>query len=132
MQVSAQTEVVLFRDKFAITAKNAICISTINYHGFPYGRYLDLKSADDNGAVFCTYLDSAKGKNIQKNPAVAKTVLWGLPDYQARLIGEATSSQANQLGRVPYTSFLTRYKIQYRGINAVTRLTIGAIIKHMP
>ncbi|PUA27393.1 MAG: pyridoxamine 5'-phosphate oxidase [Cellvibrio sp. 79] len=69
--------------------KSAVCISTIDENGFPSGRFVDLKSADENGFVFCTYLDSAKGKHIQQNPKVALTVWWDHVGYQVRVIGEA-------------------------------------------
>ncbi len=69
--------------------KSAICISTINEQGFPSGRFVDLKSVDENGFVFCTYLDSAKGKHIQHNPKVAMTIWWDHVGYQVRVIGEA-------------------------------------------
>ena len=69
--------------------KSAICISTIDENGFPSGRFVDLKSADENGFVFCTYLDSAKGKHIQQNPKVALTVWWDHVGYQVRVRGIA-------------------------------------------
>ncbi|WP_039915379.1 pyridoxine/pyridoxamine 5'-phosphate oxidase [Cellvibrio mixtus] len=69
--------------------KSAICISTIDEHGFPSGRFVDLKSVDENGFVFCSYLDSAKGKHIEQNPKVAMTLWWDHIGYQVRVIGEA-------------------------------------------
>lgn len=70
--------------------KSAVCISTIDENGFPSGRFVDLKSVDDSGFTFCTYLDSAKGKHIQQNSKVALTVWWDHVGYQVRVIGEAT------------------------------------------
>lgn len=69
--------------------KSAICISTIDENGFPSGRFVDLKSVDDDGFVFCTYMDSAKGKHIQQNPKVAMTVWWDHVGFQIRVMGEA-------------------------------------------
>lgn len=69
--------------------KSAICISTIDEDGFPSGRFVDLKFVDEEGFVFCTYLDSAKGKHIQLNPKAALTVWWDHVGYQVRVIGEA-------------------------------------------
>jgi pyridoxamine 5'-phosphate oxidase len=69
--------------------KSAVCVSTIDEDGFPSGRFVDLKSVDEDGFVFCTYLDSVKGKHIQKNPKVAITVWWDHVGYQVRIIGEA-------------------------------------------
>ena len=48
----------------------------IDESGFPNGRFVDLKSVDENGFTFCTYLDSAKGMQIQINPKTAMTVWW--------------------------------------------------------
>lgn len=70
--------------------KSAVCVSTIDENGFPSGRFVDLKSVDDDGFTFCTYLDSAKGKQIQRNPKVAITVWWDHAGYQVRIVGEAT------------------------------------------
>jgi pyridoxamine 5'-phosphate oxidase len=69
--------------------KSAVCVSTIDEDGFPSGRFVDLKSVDEDGFVFCTYLDSVKGKHIQENPKVAITVWWDHVGYQVRIIGEA-------------------------------------------
>lgn len=71
--------------------KSAVCISTIDENGFPSGRFVDLKLLDEHGFVFCTYLDSAKGKHIKQNPKVAITIWWDHVGYQIRVIGEATS-----------------------------------------
>jgi pyridoxamine 5'-phosphate oxidase len=71
--------------------KSAVCISTIDENGFPNGRFVDLKSADENGFTFCTYLDSAKGKQIQINAKTAMSVWWDHVGYQVRVIGEAAA-----------------------------------------
>jgi pyridoxamine 5'-phosphate oxidase len=71
--------------------KSAVCISTIDEDGFPNGRFVDLKSVDDKGFTFCTYLDSAKGNHIQTNPKTAMTVWWDHVGLQVRVIGEATA-----------------------------------------
>lgn len=71
--------------------QSAVCISTIDENGFPSGRFVDLKSVDDKGFTFCTYLDSAKGKHIQTNPKTAMTVWWDHVGFQVRVMGEATA-----------------------------------------
>jgi len=72
-----------------LNQKSAACISTIDADGFPQSRYVDLKSADENGFIFCTYLDSNKGKDIQHNPKVSLTIWWDHIGMQIRIVGEA-------------------------------------------
>lgn len=67
----------------------AVCISTIDEQGFPAGRFVDLKLVNQDGFVFCTYLDSAKGRHIALNPKIAMTVWWDHLGYQVRVTGFA-------------------------------------------
>lgn len=69
--------------------KSAVCVSTIDESGFPSGRFVDLKAVSDEGFVFCSYLDSAKGKHISNNPKIAITCWWDHVGYQVRVIGSA-------------------------------------------
>lgn len=56
--------------------KSAVCVSTIDEYGFPAARFVDLKSVTEAGFVFCSYFDSAKGKQIARNAKTAMTVWW--------------------------------------------------------
>lgn len=69
--------------------KSAVCVSTITQDGFPSGRFVDLKAADEKGFTFCTYLDSKKGKEIEANPKVAITIWWDHVGFQVRALGTA-------------------------------------------
>ena len=69
--------------------KSAVCLSTIDENGFPASRFVDLKSVSDAGFVFCTYFDSAKGKQIARNPKAAMTIWWDHVGYQIRVVGSA-------------------------------------------
>jgi pyridoxamine 5'-phosphate oxidase len=69
--------------------KSAACVSTINEDGYPDGRFVDLKEVDNKGFVFCTYLDSQKGKHLANNPKVSLTLWWDHLGYQVRVIGNA-------------------------------------------
>jgi pyridoxamine 5'-phosphate oxidase len=69
--------------------KSAVCISTIDANGFPTGRFVDLKSVSDKGFVFCTFLDSDKGKQIALNAKTAMTIWWDHVGYQIRIVGTA-------------------------------------------
>lgn len=69
--------------------KSAVCVSTIKSDGFPSGRFVDLKDADENGFTFCTFMDSNKGLEISKNPKVAITAWWDHASLQVRIVGLA-------------------------------------------
>jgi len=69
---------------------SAVCVITIDEHGFPSGRFVDLKAVDDCGFIFCTNLDSQKGRDIQRNPKVGLTFWWEAIGYQVRVNGFAT------------------------------------------
>ena len=69
--------------------KSPVCVSTIDEHGYPAGRFVDLKELNDEGFVFCTYLGSGKGKQISKNAKVALTFWWDHVGYQVRVTGLA-------------------------------------------
>ncbi|MDK1286277.1 pyridoxine/pyridoxamine 5'-phosphate oxidase [Pseudoalteromonas umbrosa] len=72
-----------------LNQKSAVCVSTIDKNGFPSGRFVDLKAVSDEGFVFCSYLDSAKGKQISDNPKSSMTCWWDHVGYQVRIIGYA-------------------------------------------
>jgi pyridoxamine 5'-phosphate oxidase len=78
-------------DNSPLQQKNAVCVSTINQQGFPEGRFVDLKAVDKQGFVFCTYLDSNKGKHIENNPKIAITCWWDHVGLQVRVLGHAKS-----------------------------------------
>ena len=73
-----------------LSKKNAVCVSTIDADGYPVGRFVDLKDHDDTGFIFCTVLNSPKGKQISANPKVSITVWWDHVGYQIRILGTAT------------------------------------------
>lgn len=72
-----------------LNQKSAVCVSTVDVNGFPAGRFVDLKSVSENGFVFCTYFDSAKGKHIARNPKTSMTIWWDHVGYQIRVVGTA-------------------------------------------
>lgn len=69
--------------------KSTTCVSTIGPDGFPSGRFVDLKAADNEGFTFCTYKDSEKGRHISENARVALTMWWDHVGYQVRIKGVA-------------------------------------------
>ncbi|MCO7187484.1 MULTISPECIES: pyridoxamine 5'-phosphate oxidase [unclassified Pseudoalteromonas] len=68
---------------------SAVCISTLDEQGFPAGRFVDLKAADETGFTFCTHLNSQKGEDLRRNPKVAMTAWWDSLGYQVRVTGLA-------------------------------------------
>ena len=72
-----------------LNQKSAVCVSTVDANGFPAGRFVDLKSVSENGFVFCTYFDSAKGKHIARNPNISMAAWWDHVGYQVRVVGIA-------------------------------------------
>jgi len=73
----------------ALKHPGAVCVSTVSADGEPSARFVDLKSADDQGFTFCTWFDSRKGKEIAQNPNVALTFWWEAKGYQVRVEGVA-------------------------------------------
>lgn len=71
--------------------QSAVCVSTINQDGFPESRFVDLKQVDEDGFVFCSYLDSAKGKQIAANPKISLAAWWDHLGYQVRVVGNAVA-----------------------------------------
>lgn len=76
--------------------KSAVCISTIDELGYPASRFVDLKAVDDQGLVFCTYMDSSKGKQLSANPKVGLTAWWDHLGYQIRVVGTAEEIEQRQ------------------------------------
>lgn len=69
--------------------QSAVCVSTVKHDGFPSGRFVDLKAANENGFTFCTFMDSNKGCEISHNAKVAITAWWDHVGLQVRVIGVA-------------------------------------------
>lgn len=69
----------------------AVCLSTVDKHGVPEGRFVDLKIVTDRGFVFGTHMDSPKARCLALNPTVAMT-FWcqfeqHLDDVRRRFVG---------------------------------------------
>jgi pyridoxamine 5'-phosphate oxidase len=78
-----------------LNQKSAVCVSTIDANGFPSGRFVDLKEVKDEGFVFCSYLDSTKGKQISNNSKSAMTFWWDHVGYQVRVLGNCEEIAQN-------------------------------------
>jgi len=73
----------------------AMALNTIGLDGFPQSRIVLLKSFDEQGFVFFTNYQSAKGKSIEKKPEVALHFFWPELERQVRISGlaEKTSTE---------------------------------------
>lgn len=79
--------------------KSAVCVSTIDEKGFPTGRFVDLKSVSENGFVFCTCFDSAKGRHMANSAKTAITAWWDHIGYQVRVVGTSELITAAEADR---------------------------------
>ena len=86
----------LFREWYAAARQasplahpDAVFVSTSDEHGFPEGRFVDLKAVSESGFVFCTHLDSRKARALATNPNVALTFWWDHIERQVRVVGRA-------------------------------------------
>ncbi|WP_159991631.1 pyridoxamine 5'-phosphate oxidase [Pelistega ratti] len=68
---------------------NAMTVSTVNTQGKPSSRICLLKDFDENGFVFFTNYESAKGQNIAQNPYVSLLFFWMVQQRQVHIIGRA-------------------------------------------
>ncbi len=70
-----------------ITEINAMTLATCDSQGMPHARIVLLKGLENNGFVFFTNYDSAKGKEILSNPKVALLFFWKELERQVRIEG---------------------------------------------
>ena len=88
----------------------AMALNTLGRDGFPQSRIVLLKSFDQQGFVFFTNYNSAKGKSIDKKPEVGLHFFWPELERQIRISGvaEKTSTKVsdNYFHSRPLTSQL--------------------------
>jgi len=68
---------------------NAMVVSTVSASGAPSSRVVLLKSWDERGFVFYTNYESAKAKDLEKNPKVSALFIWLDLERQLRIEGTA-------------------------------------------
>jgi len=78
---------------------NAMSLATASRDGEPSVRIVLLKSFDQDGFVFFTNYESAKGKQLEENPHAALGFYWIELDRQIRINGkvEKTSREESQI-----------------------------------
>ncbi|SUA54328.1 Pyridoxine/pyridoxamine 5'-phosphate oxidase [Oligella urethralis] len=68
---------------------NAMTLATVNAAGEPEARMVLLKSYSEDGFIFFTNYDSAKGQAIAHNPQVSLLFFWINQERQVRINGQA-------------------------------------------
>jgi len=72
----------------------AMTLSTVDADGLPNARMVLLKGFDENGFVFYTNFDSAKGHELTQAPKAALTFYWKSLQRQVRLRGRVETVSA--------------------------------------
>lgn len=78
--------------KSQVPEPNAFTLSTVSEDGRPSGRILLLKGVENGKFVFYTNYQSAKGKELESNPACALTFFWPELERQVRVEGIASKA----------------------------------------
>jgi pyridoxamine 5'-phosphate oxidase len=73
---------------------NAMTLATIGLDGTPAARIVLLKGFDEDGFVFFTNYDSAKGRELTANPIASLLFFWAELERQVRVTGSATRVSA--------------------------------------
>ncbi len=68
----------------------SFCLSTVDEHGQPDGRFVDLKEITPDGLVFGTHLESPKAAAMERDPRVSATFWWDALGRQVRVSGAAS------------------------------------------
>ncbi|MBI1767125.1 MAG: pyridoxamine 5'-phosphate oxidase [Bacteroidetes bacterium] len=71
---------------------NAFTLSTVSEDGRPSGRIVLLKGVENGKFIFYTNYQSAKGKELEKNPSCALTFFWPELERQVRIEGIVAST----------------------------------------
>ena len=71
---------------------NAMTLATASAKGEPSARTVLLKGADENGFVFYTNYDSAKGRDLAANPRASLLFFWAELERQVRINGSVTKT----------------------------------------
>ncbi len=66
---------------------NAMSLATASTAGEPSARIVLLKGVDEQGFVFFTHYDSAKGRDLARNPRAALLFYWAELERQVRIVG---------------------------------------------
>jgi pyridoxamine 5'-phosphate oxidase len=76
--------------KSQVPEPTAANLATVNVHGRPTSRIILLKGVEENAFVFYTNYQSAKGRELELNPACCLTFFWPELERQIRIEGVAS------------------------------------------
>lgn len=75
---------------------NAMTLATSSRSGEPAARIVLLKGADENGFVFYTNYESAKGRHLAENPRACLLFFWAELERQVRITGSVTRTSIEE------------------------------------
>ena len=75
---------------------NAMTLATATPRGEPSARTVLLKGFDENGFVFFTNYESAKGRELTANPRACLLFFWAELERQVRINGAVTRTSADE------------------------------------
>lgn len=75
---------------------NAMTLATASRAGEPSARIVLLKGADENGFVFYTNYESAKGRDLAENPRACLLLFWAELERQVRITGSVTRTSIEE------------------------------------
>jgi len=78
--------------KSEVDEPNAFTLSTVSEDGRPSGRIVLLKGLENEKFIFYSNYQSAKGKELESNPACALTFFWPPLERQVRIEGVASKT----------------------------------------
>ena len=82
-----------------VTEPNAMTLATVDPLGHPAARTVLLKGFDEQGFVFYTNYDSAKGREIEAAPRAALVFFWAALERQVRITGPIAPTSAEESDR---------------------------------
>jgi pyridoxamine 5'-phosphate oxidase len=97
-----ENPLVIFADWFVQARKkepndaNALALASVDESGMPDVRMVLLKDFDENGFVFYTNFNSAKGQQLLQNPKAAMVFHWKSLRRQIRIRGEVEQVSARE------------------------------------
>jgi pyridoxamine 5'-phosphate oxidase len=75
---------------------NAMTLATASRSAEPSARIVLLKGADENGFVFYTNYESAKGRDLTENPRACLLLFWAELERQVRITGSVTRTSIEE------------------------------------
>ena len=75
---------------------NAMTLATASSDATPAARIVLLKGFDEKGFVFFTNYESAKARDLEKNPRACLLMFWAELERQVRVTGRVTRTSADE------------------------------------